>query len=55
MVRLHGLCLPAGAVEGEHQLRAELIAQGMLRDEPLELADERAVFAEGEIGLDPAF
>ena len=42
LVGLERLRLPPGAVQGEHQLRAEALAQGMLGDERLELADQAA-------------
>ena len=45
--------LAAGAVEREHQLAADPLAQRVRGDERLELGDERAVAAEGEVGVDP--
>ncbi len=45
--------LPAGAVEREHQLRARPLAQGLRRDERLELRDELRMAPEREIGVDP--
>jgi hypothetical protein len=48
------LCLPARPVERQHQLRAEALAQRVLGDERLDLADQRGSAAECEIGLDPA-
>ena len=47
------VCLPAGAVEREHQLRAQALAVGLLGDEPLQLGDELLVAATGEVALDP--
>src|SRR5205085_7206732 len=47
------LGLPAGAVERDHELPAELLAQRLLLDERLELGDEPLVPAELELGLDP--
>jgi hypothetical protein len=44
--------LPAGLVEGEHELSAWALAQRMRGDEPFELADEVGVAAQGEVGLD---
>ncbi len=45
--------LSAGAIEREHQLRAQPLSERLLRDQLLELADELAVSAEREIGVDP--
>ena len=44
--------LPAGAVEREELLSAEMLPKGLLGDERLELGDELAVAAEGEVGVD---
>ena len=44
-------CLP-GAVEGEHELPAQPLAQRVLGDEGLELADELGMAAELELGVD---
>ena len=52
-VRLERIALPADQVEGAHQLAPQPLAVGMLRDERLELVDERGRGAGGEIGLDP--
>ena len=52
-VRLERLGLPAGAVQREHQLAAEALAQRVLGDEGLELGDERRMPAERELRLDP--
>ena len=52
MVEADGLRLPAAPVEREHQLRAELLAQWVCADELLELADERPVRAELQVGGD---
>ena len=52
LVGLERLSLPPRAVEREHQLRAEAFPQRMLADEPLQLGDQRAVPADGEVGLD---
>ena len=53
LVHLERLGLPARPVEREHQLAAEPLAQRMLRDERLELADELGVAPELELGVDP--
>ena len=50
-IRLERLRLSARPVEREHQLAAEALPQRMLADERLEIADELAVTAEGELGL----
>ena len=52
-VGLERLGLPARAVEREHQLAAEPLAQRVLGDERLELGDERGVPAEREVCVDP--
>jgi hypothetical protein len=41
--------LAAAAVQGEHQLPPEALAQRLLRDEALELGDQLGVAAEGQI------
>src|SRR5205814_7358323 len=50
-VRFERVRLPARAIERQHQLRAERLAQRMLGDEVLQLADELAVAAERELRL----
>ncbi len=45
--------LAARAVKRQHELPAQTLAQRVLTDQRLKLADERGVEAEGEIGLDP--
>ena len=45
--------LPAGAVEGEHELATEPLAQRVLLDELLELGHELRVASELEVGVDP--
>src|SRR5438067_2015940 len=52
-VGLERLRLPAGAVEGEHQLGPQPLAQRMGADEPLELGDELRVRADRELRLRP--
>ena len=54
-VGLERLGLSARAVQSNHQLAAQALAERLLADERLELADERSVTAEGELGLDPPF
>ena len=44
--------LPSAAVEPEHQLRPQRLAQRMLGHERLELADQAGMAAEGEVGVD---
>ena len=46
------LGLPAAPVEGQHELAARALAERLLRDQPLELGDQRAVPAEREVRLD---
>src|SRR5207302_5624170 len=50
--RRQGIRLAAGAVQGAHQLGAEVLAKWMLLDELLELADELAVAADLQFGVD---
>ena len=45
--------LTAGAIEREHQLPAQPLAQRMTGDERLELGDDLGVTREREVGLDP--
>ena len=52
-VGLERLGLAAGPVERQHQLRPQSFAGWMVRDQPLQLRDQRLVAAEGEVGLDP--
>jgi hypothetical protein len=47
------LALPSRAIEREHQLPAETLAEGMLGDQHFELADQVPVAAEREISLGP--
>ena len=53
LVRLESLCLASRALEREHQLAPERLAQRMLADERLELADDVAVPSQLEIRVDP--
>jgi hypothetical protein len=46
--------LPPSAVEGVHELGAEVLAERMLRDQRLELGDQLAGSPEGEVGLEAA-
>src|SRR5215213_5216491 len=55
VVGLKGLRLTPGAVEREHQLTPKTLAERVLFDEQIELADELAVRASLELGLDPLF
>ena len=47
------LGLAAAAVEREHELAAQALAQRVLADEPLQLGHELRVAAELEVGVDP--
>ena len=53
LVHLEGLGLPARAIQREHQLSPEGLAQRVLADERLQLADDVAVRPELEISVDP--
>ena len=52
LVGLERLCLAAGAVERDHELAAEALAQRILLHEAFELHDHTRVLSEGELGLD---
>ena len=52
-VRLEGFGLATRAIEREHQLRAERLAQRVLGDEGLQLPHELGRAAGREVGLDP--
>jgi hypothetical protein len=45
--------LTSTAVEGEHELLPEALAQRVASDQRLELGDQRDMAAELEIGIDP--
>jgi len=49
--RFEGLLLAAAPVERERTLLEDALAVGMLRDERVELGDERLVPAAGELGI----
>src|SRR5262249_5960530 len=55
LVRRQRLRLPAGAVEREHLLAPQALAQRIAGDQRLELTDEIAVAPELQIGFDPLF
>ncbi|HZT84887.1 MAG TPA: hypothetical protein VE984_05645 [Gaiellaceae bacterium] len=52
LVGLERLGLPAGAVEGEHEVFPQLLMEGLVAHERLELGNQLARTAEGEIGGD---
>jgi hypothetical protein len=49
---LERLGLALTAIQREHQLAVQALAQRVLRDEPLELGDQLGVAAEREVGFD---
>jgi hypothetical protein len=51
-VGLESLGLPTGAIEGEHQLAPESLAERLLGDQRLELPDELRTRAERELRVD---
>jgi hypothetical protein len=53
VVELERLGLPTRAIEGEHQLRTEAFPERMRGNERLELADQLALAAAFEVGVDP--
>ena len=52
LIDLERLRLPTRAVEREHQLCTQPLAQRMLANERLQLANERGLAALGEVGFD---
>ena len=52
-VDLERFGLPTVAVEGQHELAAETLSQGMLADQPSQLSDKDAGQAESQVRLDP--
>jgi hypothetical protein len=52
-VDLEGFCLPTSSVERRHELAAGPLAKWMDVDELAELADERIVAPEREVGVNP--
>ena len=48
-----GVGLAARAVQGQHQLAVEVLAQGVQPDQRLQLGHQLVVAAEGQLGLDP--
>ena len=52
LVRVERLRLPTTAVQGQHELPAQPLAEGVLRQEPLELRDEIALASELELGVE---
>jgi len=52
LVDVESLCLPAGAVESEHELAAESFSQRVLPDERLQLGDEVRLPTERQVGFD---
>ena len=50
---LEGLGLATGAIEAQHQLAVELLAQRMLPHEPFQFADHVRMTTRGELGVDP--
>jgi hypothetical protein len=53
VVDAQGLRLPVRAIEGEHELRPQALAERMLGHERLQLPNEHRVTAEGEVSVDP--
>ena len=53
LIALKRIRLPARSIQREHQLRLEAFSQRVLAHQRLELADQRGVPAEREIGVDP--
>ena len=47
------ICLPAGAIEREHELRPQTLPVRMLGDQLLELRNETVVIAERKLRVDP--
>lgn len=53
VVGAQGLGLPPGAVEGQHPLRPQAFPDPVGRGERLQLADQLAVAAADQVGVDP--
>jgi len=53
LIRLERLGLAARPVKRKHKLRPQPLPVRMLRNQRVELGDERLVLAEREVGLDP--
>ena len=53
LVGVQGLRLPAGPVQRRHQVPPQALAERMLGDQCLELADQLVVAPECEVGVDP--
>ncbi len=53
LVPLERVGLTAGAVQREHELRPQTLAQRLLEHERFELGHERGMAAESKVGLDP--
>jgi len=51
-VDLERVCLAAAAVQGQHQLATEVLAERVAADEPFELGNELHLTPEREIGID---
>ncbi len=47
------LSLPAGAIQGQHQLGSQSLSQRRLGRQPLELADDLGRVPERQFGVDP--
>ena len=52
LIGIERLCLPAAAVEGEHQLRPQAFAERMLADKRLEIGGNLVISSEPEIGVE---
>ena len=53
LIRLERVSLAARAVQGQHELAAQSLAQRVLAGEALQLADELVMVAQHQIELDP--
>ena len=51
-VGLEGIALPAGAIQRQHPMGGQTLAQRVLLHERAELGNERFVTAEAQVGLD---
>ena len=54
-IHLERVCVAAGAIERDHELAAELFAQGVFGDAFLQLGHELGMVTELELRLDPLF
>ena len=55
LINLQRLSLAAAAIEGEHELRPQMLAQRVFRNEGLELCHHPGVLSQRQLGFDQFF